>query len=200
MHTNHTHMSASTTPMIHIQRLHQHRITDTTPSDPLPTPTPMSDQLDVIHPNTRLLVYTQLNFLPLTKIFTWNLNRQSSYDRPINVCLHGHIDLLHCIEPSTFMSIKGSPVSSTLIRTTDKVEYIYYITALSHTSIRQTILLARLDTRRSSDDGRLHTFIFKDDNGDHIAVLGMYAFQRGHNTHGTSTPTTHGNPRTKCLN
>ena len=73
---------------------------------------------------------------------------------------------------------------STLIRTANKTGYAVYITPLSHTCIRQTIFLTRLLAQRSSHACRLHVFIFKGDNGDHTAVIGMYAFQRGHKTHG----------------
>ena len=81
------------------------------------------------------------------------------------------------------MSIMGSPVSSTLVQTADKAEYVVHITRLSHTYIRLTTLLARLITRHSNHNGRLHVFIFKGDDGGRTTVLGMYDFQRSHKTH-----------------
>ena len=96
--------------------------------------------------------HTPLNSLSLTKIFTWNLNRQSSHDVPIYAYLHGHIYLLHYTEPTALMSIKGSLA--------DKAGYVVYITPLGRTYIRQTTLLTRLITLRSSHAGRLHVFIF----------------------------------------
>ena len=131
--------------------------------------------------------------MSLTKSVTWNVNRQSSYDGPISVCLHGHIDLLNCTEPAAYISIPGSPVSFSLT-----------ITPHSHSYVRQNTLLTRLITQRSSHAGRLHVFIFKGDNGDHTAVIGIYAFQHGHTTHITSTytptvkptpPRQHNNPK-----
>ena len=38
-------------------------------------------------------------------------------------------------------------------------------------------------------EGRLHVFIFKEDNDDYTAVISLYAFQCGHKTHITSTHT-----------
>ena len=132
---------------------------------------------------------TQPDNLFLKKIATWNLNRQSLYDESISTCMHGHIYLLHCTEPAAFLSIKGSPASSTLICTTDKSGCAVYITQHSHTYIRQTTFLTRLITQRSSHADRLHVFTFKGDNGDHTTVIGLYTFQRGHKTHGTSIHT-----------
>ena len=55
----------------------------------------------------------------LTKIATWNINRQSSYDGPISVCFHGYINLLRIIEPLAFMFIPDSLVAATLTNTAD---------------------------------------------------------------------------------
>ena len=146
----------------------------------------------------------QLHHLSLTKKSTLNLNRQSLYDGPISVCLHGHIDILHCIESAAYLSILGSPVSFLLTRTTDKAGYAVYITPHSHAYIRQNTLLTMLITQRSSHAGCLHVFIFNGENGDHTAVIGICAFQRGHKTHSTSThtppekpthPPQHNNPK-----
>ena len=79
----------------------------------------------------------QLRHIVLTKIATWNLNRQAAYDGPISVCLHGHIGILHCTEPAVYMSIPGSPSSFSLTRTTDKAGYSVYIIPHNHTYVRQ---------------------------------------------------------------
>ena len=77
----------------------------------------------------------------LTKIATWNNNRQSSYDGPISVCFHGYINLLRIIEPLAFMSIPDSLVAATLTNTADQVGYKVYLNKHSHTYIRETTLL-----------------------------------------------------------
>ena len=122
----------------------------------------------------------------LTKIATWNINRQAAYDGPISVCQQGHIDLLHCTEPAAYLSIPGSHASLSLTRTADRAGYAVFITPNSHTYVRQNTLLPRLLTQRSSHTGRIHVFIFKGDNDAHTAILGLYAFQRGHKGHKTS--------------
>ena len=75
-----------------------------------------------------------------------------------------------------------------------KAGYTVYITPHSHTYLRQNTLLTRLVTQRFSHADRLHVFIFNGDNDDHTAVIGLYAFQRGHKTHSRSTHTPSENP------
>ena len=124
-----------------------------------------------------------------TKLATWNINRQSSYDVPTKVCLHTDIDLLHITEQPTFMDISDTPTAATLIHIADNTGYYLYLNAHSHIYIRQTTLLPRLVSQQSSHGGRLHSFIFHGADDDHSAVLVLYAFQRGHKHHTTTTHT-----------
>ena len=71
----------------------------------------------------------------------------------------------------------------------DKAGYAVYITPNSHTYVRQNTLLPRFLTQRSSHTDRLHVFIFKGDNDAYTAIIGLYAFQRGHKGHTTSKHT-----------
>ena len=139
--------------------------------------------------HTAVATNQQLHDISLIKITTWKLNRQSTYDGPISVCLQGNIDLLYCTETAAYISIPSSPASFSLTRTADKAGYAVYITPHNHIYIGQNTLLTRLITQQSSHAGRLHVFIFKGNNYDHTAVIGLYAFQREHKTHITSTHT-----------
>ena len=109
----------------------------------------------------------------------------------IDAYLYRHIDILHCTEPTNFITITRSPTSSTLISTADKIGYAAYITPLNHTYIRQTTLLTRLITQRSGRNGHLQVFLFKREDGDHTAVLGLYVYQRSHKNHVTTPHSTH---------
>ena len=71
-------------------------------------------QGDTHHSRQPIFPMTHIQPVPTThtKIATWNINWQSSYDVPTKVCLHADIDLLHITEPPAFMSIPDTPSSS----------------------------------------------------------------------------------------
>ena len=121
-----------------------------------------------------------------TKVTTWNIDRQASYDGPIKACVHGDLDFLHCTEPVEHMT-PGTRATATLINTANKTGYVLYITTHCHTYIRQATLHTRLISLRSSYNGRLYTFVFQGSNMHHTAILCLYAFQRGHRDHSTAT-------------
>ena len=108
---------------------------------------------------------------------------------PTKVCLHADIDLLHITEPPAFMSIPDTPAAAAITHTSDNTGYNVYLNAHSHIYIRQTTLLPRLVSQRSSHGGRLHSLLFHGADDGHTAVLALYAFQRGHKHHTTSTYT-----------
>lgn len=87
--------------------------------------------------------------LTLTKFDTWNIDRQAIYDSPINTCVHENIDILHCTEPTEYMT-PGTRETSTLINTADKAGYAVYVTTRSHTCIRQATIYTRIFSQRSA--------------------------------------------------
>ena len=106
---------------------------------------------------------------------------------PTKVCLHADIDLLHITEPPAFMAIPDTPAAATITHTADDAGYSVYLNAHSHIYIHQTTLLPRLVSQRSSHGCRLHSFLFHGADDGHTAVIALYAFQRGHKQHTTST-------------
>ena len=101
--------------------------------------------------------------LMLTKLATWNIDKQATYDVPIKVCLHGNIDILHCTEPVKHM-IPETRATATLINEADKAGYTIYVTDHSHTYIRQASIHIRFVSQRSICNGRLYTFLFQGDD------------------------------------
>ena len=122
----------------------------------------------------------------LTKVATWNIDRQASYDGPIKACVHGDLNFLHCTEPTEHM-MPGTRDTATLINTADKAGYVLYVTTHYHTYIRQATLHTRLISQRSSYNGRMYTFVFQGTNMHQTAILYLYAFQRGHRDHSIAT-------------
>ena len=124
----------------------------------------------------------------LTKIATWNIERQQSYDGPINVCIQGAIDLLHITEPPAYISVPGSAAAATQTHTADRAGFTVYLNKHSHTYLRQTTILPRLLSQRISHNGRIHTFILHGPHDDAPTVIvATYAFQRGYKLHSPPT-------------
>ena len=117
-----------------------------------------------------------------TKVATWNIDRQASYDGPIKACVHGDLNFLNCAEPAEYMT-PGTRTTANLINTADKAGYVLYVTTHCHTYIRQATLHTRLVSQRSSYNVRLYTFVLQGINIHHTAILCLYAFQRGHRDH-----------------
>ena len=124
--------------------------------------------------------------LHFTKVAIWNIDRQSSYDGPVKVCVHSDLDFLHCTEPVEHMT-PGTRATATLINTADKTDYVLYVTTHSHTYIRQATLRTRLVSQHSSYNGRLYTFVFQETSMHHTAIIYLYVFQRGHRDHSITT-------------
>lgn len=77
-----------------------------------------------------------LNHARLTKISTWNIDHQVSYDGLVHAYIQGNIDQLNCIEPATFMFMTSARTSITLISTADRAGYAIYMPQYRHTYIR----------------------------------------------------------------
>ena len=131
-----------------------------------------------------------------TKIATWNIDKQATYDDPITACLYGDLDLFHCTEPATHMT-PWTRATATLTNAADKACYALYVTTHSHTYIRQATIHTRLFSERFIYNGRMYTFLFKGEYSHQTAILCVYAFQRAHKDHTTSSTFTA--PKAKIL-
>ena len=159
-------------PSPHLEPAHPH---DATASN---TPSPTA----ALTSSTSSLFST----IQYTKVATWNIDRQASYDGPIKACVHGDLNFLHSTKPAEHMT-PGTRATSTLINTADKAGYVLYVTKHCHIYIRQATLHTRLLSQRSSYNGRLHTFVFQGSTMHPTTILFLYTFQRGHRDHSIAT-------------
>ena len=162
-------------------------------SNVLPLPPPETDipmtTHSIVNNNIRTnTINSSSQDTTLTKIVTWNIDKQATYDVPIKACIHVNIVILHCTEPATHMTL-GTLAISTLINTTDKAGYYLYVTDHSHKYLRQATIYTRLVSQLSIYNRRLYTFIFKGDDMRHTAVLCIYIYQRARQTHDQTTTT-----------
>ena len=137
------------------------------PQDLPPTPSIADTTIQIPNHKQTLIPITSLVSSPmsptLTKLTTWNIDKQATYDGTIKACLHGDIDILHCTEPAKHMTL-GTRATFTLINAADKAGYTLYVTDHSHIYIRQASIHTRLISQRSVYNGRLHTFLFQGDD------------------------------------
>ena len=84
----------------------------------------------------------------------------------------------------------GTRATTTLTNAADKADYALYVTTHSHTYIRQATIHTRLLSQRFIYNDRLHTFLFKGEDSHHTTILCVYAFQRAHKDHTTSSTAT----------
>ena len=81
----------------------------------------------------------------------------------------------------------GTRATVTLTNAADKIGYALYVTNHSHTYIRQATIHTRLLSQRCIYNDRLYTFLFKGEDSHHTTILCVYAFQRAHKDHTTSS-------------